>query len=201
MVEVHRRVGDRATVGGQQVDDHLVQRLVLADTISEPVVVEERVFVERRLVVPAIDTGANLQQLGPLHHPELGKFFTLQEHVNQLGALIGALIRQERLHFRGLGIKPDDIDVDAADIFLIGAEARRGNAQAVQALVDRGVDVIKGFGLRTGINKVLGNDDHLSRDAIDIETGQHEGRAAFGGNHYALLVDLCDRVVVRHEQR
>ena len=93
LVEVHRRVGDRATVGGQQVDDHLVQRLVLADTISQPVVVEERVFVERRLVVSPIDAGANLQQLGPLHHPELGKFFTLQEHVNQLGALIGALIR------------------------------------------------------------------------------------------------------------
>ena len=71
----------------------------------------------------------------------------------------------------------------------------------MQALVDRGVDVIKGFGLRTGINKILGNDDHLSRDTIDIKTGQHEGCAAFGGNHYALLVDLCDRVVVRHEQR
>ena len=47
LVVVHRRDGHRAAVGGQEVDDDLVDRAVLADLVGQPVVVEQRVLVEK----------------------------------------------------------------------------------------------------------------------------------------------------------
>ena len=201
LVVVDGRIGDGATAGGEQVDDDAVDGHVGADAVGQPVVVEQRVLVERRGVVALVDAGADLQELGPLHDPELGELLALEEGLDQLGALVGAGVGEEGADLRGRRVEPDHVDGHAAHVFLVRAEAGRQDAELMQALVDGAVDVVELRGGRAGVDEVLRDDEHLRRHAEDVEPGEDEGRAALAGTDLAVLADLGDRVVVRHEER
>ena len=201
LVVVHRGDGHRTAVGRKQFDDDLIDRAILADLIGHPVVVEQRVLVKRRDVIVTGDAGTNLEQFGPLHHPELSELLALQERLDEQLTFVGMFVRDEGLEFGRLGVESHDIDVDAADELLVGADTRGHDTQAVEALVDGLVDVVHFGHLRTLVDEALRDDDRLGGDTEDVKTREHEGSATITRLHDAVLTDGGDGVVVRHEER
>ena len=81
LVEVGGRVLERPSAGSQQLLHHLVHGHVLGKPLHQPVVVEEHGFVADG------DGRADLEELGPLVHPDLRELLALEQLVNQLGPL------------------------------------------------------------------------------------------------------------------
>ncbi len=199
LVEIHRRIADGTSGGGEQLDDDFVERDVFANALGEPVVVEQSVLVEGRLVV--VDGGADLQQLGPLHHPEFSEFLALQQLVHKGGALVGILVAHEFAHVGGLREDAGDVDKGATDEFVVGANLRRQDAQLVEVFVNEFVDVVGLGEFGPLVIELVRNDEHLGGHGIDVKAGEHEGRATVSGGHETIFIDAGGGIVVRHEQR
>jgi len=63
-------------LAGQRPLDHLVDGDVVGDPLLQPVVIEQHGLVADLL------RGADLQQLGPLHHPHLDEFLAIEQLVD-----------------------------------------------------------------------------------------------------------------------
>ena len=84
LVVVGGGVLERAAVGAEQLLDDLVHRHVVGELVLEPVVVEQRGLVAELWFA----VRADLQQLGPLHHPHLDELLAAEQLVDQLLALL-----------------------------------------------------------------------------------------------------------------
>ena len=76
LIVIRGRVLERAALSRKQLLHHLVHRHILGDLVLEPVVIEQRRFVADLI------GGADLQQLGPLHDPQLGELFAAQQFID-----------------------------------------------------------------------------------------------------------------------
>ena len=88
------RVGEGAAFRGEHLADELVERHVAGDAFAQPLVVVESGFVGDLL--RAVVEGADLQELGPFHHPHFGEFFAFEQFIDEGGAFVRA----------GVGEKP-----------------------------------------------------------------------------------------------
>ena len=93
----------------------------------------------------------------------------------------------------------DDVEVDAADEDLVGAEFRGGDPQLLELGGDQGVDVI-----RVGLGGVLelealGQDEDLRADGVGLEAGHDERLAAGPGGDEAVGADGGGGLVVGQE--
>ena len=88
--------------------------------------------------------GANLQQLAPLHHPQLDELLTRQQLIDQLFALGRIGVGHELLGFGGRRQHAANIEAHAANELRIAAQLGGLNPQPLQLVVDQLVDVIVG---------------------------------------------------------
>ena len=104
--------------------------------LLQPVVIEQH-----RLVADVVGR-LDLQQFGPLQHPQFGELLAAEQFVDQLLALVRRLVVHEAVVLLRRRQQADDVDVDAAQERLVGAQLRRGDAQLLQLVVDERVDVV-----------------------------------------------------------
>ena len=109
-----------------------------------------------------------MQELGPLHHPQVDEFFSAQEVVDHGVAFAGGGVGEKRPDLIGSGQRPGDIEVDAAQKGRVVREVGRRDAQFAQLRIDEGVDVVV---FRDGRPREV----QILRDREDL----HAGREAF----------------------
>ena len=100
--------------------DDFVERHVVGDALAQPVVVDERGLVGDLL--RAVVDGADLQQLRPFHHPDLGELLAAEQLVHQRRRAFRVGVGEELLALLGCRQQADDIDEDAAQEGLVVAE-------------------------------------------------------------------------------
>ena len=127
-VEVDRADAEIAAAGREQFAGKLVIGFVRREGCQNPAMI--------RLggVGPEIDGKLRLdpQEVAPFHRPIGGKFFPLQQPVNQRGALVRGLIQDELPRFHRRGQRADYIQVDAPDEHGIRADRRRLKPELLQ---------------------------------------------------------------------
>ena len=118
VVVVGLRAFERSTTGSKQLLDDLIERNVAGDFVFQPFVVAKGGLVAESLIV----VRANLQQLGPFHHPHLHEFLTTEQFVNELFPFFRVGGLHEFLVIGGGGQQADDVEVGTAEKDLIAAE-------------------------------------------------------------------------------
>ena len=83
------------------------------------------------------------KHLGPLHHPDVAELLAREQRVDELLALLRVGVGQELLALGRRRQQADQVDVDAAEEHLVGADVRRDDVQLVELRVDVGVDVVE----------------------------------------------------------
>ncbi len=108
-------------------------------------------FCGQAVVNPAVEdvgplgldqSAVGTEDVGELEGPEVDKLGALEQRIHQLHPLVGGLIGHETRNLFRLRQDPEDIEIDATDELLIGADFRRGNPHPVQLGEDRAVDQV-----------------------------------------------------------
>ena len=161
-VEVDRGRAEIAAAFGEHLADKAVVGLVLAEGGANPVV------IGLGGVGPEVDgeLGLDPQQIAPLHGPVIRELVALEEAVDQGGALVGVAVRQELGGRLRSGERADDVEIGPAEEDRVGAEVRRGDAQALEVCENQLVD----FALRREIGGAF--EDRGQHDRGDQE-GHH----------------------------
>ena len=194
LVEVGRRVLERAAVGAEQLLHHLVERHVVRDLLGQPVGVQEH-----RLVADVV--GAILTISSSAHFiaqisenslrsssrsTSLARFAGSWSAMNSMVLLFG---RQQA----------DDVERHAAEKDFVAADLAGQDPQLLQLGVDQLVDVVGRRRGRRRVLQILGQHEHLAADGVRLEAGHHERLAAVGGGDQAVGADRGRVVVVRQE--
>jgi hypothetical protein len=191
--ERRRPVVPRAAPGRDQFADELVIRLVLAEALLDPGVVDKH-----RLDADAIGIGP--QEVRPLGGPVIGVFRPLQERVHHPLALLRIAVGQKRAGLVRRRQAADDVQVDAAEEFLVvhrlgGRDRQRlelGPDQLVDEVLSRqaGVDFVRHFAWQR-------NRDARRRDHVHV-AGHDRGLAGNGpGLYQARAIDADDPHLAR----
>jgi hypothetical protein len=189
---VDGRVLERAARRREQFADDLVERRAGPDPVAEPLVVELE-----PLRADAVD-GADLEQLGPLHDPDVAELLAREQRIDQLLALLRVRVGEELRALGRRGEQADEVHVHAAEERLVVAHLGRHDVELVELRVDVGVDVVERRGLRVGERRA-GPHDHRGPLGELVEPGQHERLARTGAGDDAVLRDGGGRVVVADE--
>ena len=195
LVKIGGRVPERAAAGGQQLANHLVQRLVAGYSIGEPGGVEEG-----RLVAHLV-ARLNHQQLGPFHRPNLGKLLPLDQPLDELAPLVRRFVGQKLPVLVFTRQSAHNVDRNPAQENLVAANLARQDPQLAEFDAHKFVDVVGRLLGRRGVLEPVGQHYHLAADRLGVEPGQHEGLAPFVGGNQPAFVDRRRGVVVREVNR
>ena len=124
-VIVGRWVGKRAALGREQVADDPVERRVLLKLLAQPVLVNVDAFFLNGLAAAA-------QHVRPLQRPEVGILGPVEQPVDEPGPFVLVLALQECFGFVARRRDAAEIEIDAADEFLIGAQVRWLDAEQLE---------------------------------------------------------------------
>ena len=111
-----------------------------------------------RRVGPEVDgeLGLDPQQIAPFHGPVVGELVALQQPIDQLAALVGAVVLEELRGLLRRGQGADHVQVRPPQEHLVGAELGRLDAQLLQAGENQLVNPAVGRG-GAALSKTLGD--------------------------------------------
>ena len=111
---VGRPVAEDRALGGHQLFDHPVERLVGPEGFAEP-------EIEREHSLRAQLLGVDAEHVAPLERPVIDVLGAVENSIDQFGSLVGILIGDEILDLVRRGRGSDRIEHRAAEEFGVGA--------------------------------------------------------------------------------
>src|SRR5262249_39663381 len=132
---VGRGVFGAAAVGGDQLTDKLVVGLVGGDAVAQPAV-----EAPSSLIAQVFEL--DLEQIAPLHGPEIGILRSCQKGVDHVGALVGTLVGEEGTLLLGRRRQADHIVIDAPQKLRLAAQLGRQNLRLLELLENVLVNVV-----------------------------------------------------------
>ena len=137
----------------------------------------------------------------PFEGPPVGEFRTVQQRINDLRALRGILVGEERPHLAGGGKSADGVEVRPADEVRVGTEGRRLDPKNLQLREDVFIDVIRHRRLGPAEVRVrVAEQDHRRRHAPHV-LGGHYDLAGPRPADRAVVPDAGSEFVVDREPR
>src|SRR6476660_1731543 len=122
--------------------------------VAEPFEIKERGFRIKAIIV-----GTNFEQLGPFHHPQLGKFLASQKAINQMLATRRVRIASKAGNFFRRWEATGDVERSAADKGQVVAHVRGCNPKLLEFGVNGVIDVAGRSDLRPAVREILWDHD------------------------------------------
>ncbi len=196
LIKIAGGIAERAAARAEQFAHDFIHRLILLKLIAQPLEIKHGV-----LVIKAVVLSANLQQLGPFHHPNPHELGAGNQLVDELLALGGRFIGHKDRDGLGGGQPANHIKIGAPDERVVIANAAGRDANFLQLIVHELVDVI-GLELLGEFEVIhFRNHQHL-RSNRDLVVARHDERlAALSSGHLAFAVDLGGNIIVGNEHR
>ena len=117
-VEVGRAFSKRAPLGGDDLANELVHRLVIAERRPQPVVEAPHALFAQLVAVDA-------QQIAPLQCPEIDKLRPVEHTLDCFLPFVRPLVGEEHLDIRRRRQRADYVEMNAAKELFIGTQRRR----------------------------------------------------------------------------
>ena len=193
LIEVGGRVLERPSVGSQKLLNHLVHRSILGDLFHQPVVVQKHRFVAD------LEARTNLEDLGPLVHPEFSKLFAAKKFVDHFGSLVRRLGIKERRGFRHSRCGANDVQINASQECLVVADLGWRHTQLLELARHQSIDIVRIRLLRVIELQTLRQNQKLRDDRKSLKPCHDKGFATVSGSHHSLLTDSRRGVVIGHE--
>ena len=173
--------------GGEDLVGELIVGRVRLDLLADPVAVEASAFVSEEL-------GVHLEHVAPLVRPVIGVFGRLDQFIDEGVALHpgGAVVGEEGLDLVGCRRQTGQVEMDAADEFLVGAKLARLEFHAFPFRGDEIVDLAPALGGFPGEALAVAHHRQGGGGIGAFVAGEDGGLAAADGVEQAELVVLGD---------
>lgn len=183
-------------VGRDDFARELVVRRVVGDLLADPV-------AERLRALRADELAVHLEQVGPLVRPMLHVVLAAHELVHERVALLAgrALVREERLHLVRAGRHAGEVEEDAADELVIGAEVAGQNLHALPLRGAELINLVPLLRLGPGEAAAVAHHRHGRRGVSALEAREHRSLAPAQGRHHIRAVSLGHVLVAGLDER